>query len=471
MPATAVGHRRAHLLGRHAELAELDRMLDRARAGRGSVLVLRGEPGVGKSVLMDYVAQRAPGFRVARAAGVESEAELMLAGVQHLLGPSMLAQCERLPAPQRDAIARAFGLLEGPPPDRFLVGLAVLGLLSEAAEERPLVCLIDDLQWLDRASGQVLSFVARRLEAERIAMVFAAREPGDDPELDGLPQLVIEGLVDHDARELLASVVPGGLDEQVRDRIVAETRGNPLALLELPRGLTPAQLAGGFGLPGARALAGRIEQTFARRIASLPPESQQLLFVAAAEPVGDVNLLLRAAEDLGIGGDALVPAETAGLIELGARVRFRHPLVRSAAYRAAAPAARRRAHGALADATDPRVDPDRRTWHRAHATAVPDESVASELESSASRAQARGGAAAAAAFFERAAELTPDPPCASKAPTLPTCSRPKRRGSLGWRATVTRTRRSAGSSISARARLSGISGRCSQSSASAHAES
>ena len=410
MPTPSVGFRIAHLIGRHTELAELDRVLERARAGRGSVLVLRGEAGVGKSVLMDYVAQHAPGFRVARAAGVESEAELMLAGVQHLLGPTMLTQSERLPAPQRDAVGRAFGFLEGPPPDRFLVGLAVLGLLSDVADERPLVCLIDDVQWLDRASAQVLSFVARRLEAERIAMVFAAREPGDDPELDGLPQLIVQGLVDHDARELLASVVPGGLDEQVRDRIVAETRGNPLALLELPRGLTSAQLAGGFGLPDARALAGRIEQAFALRIASLPPESQQLLFVAAAEPVGDVNLLLRAADDLGIGRDALAAAETAGLIELGARVRFRHPLVRSAAYRAAAPAARRRAHGALADATDPLLDPDRRAWHRAHATAVPDESVAVELESSASRAQARGGAAAAAAFLERAAELTPDPP-------------------------------------------------------------
>jgi DNA-binding CsgD family transcriptional regulator len=406
--ATALG--RTQLLGRRAELAELDRVIDDARAGGGSVLVLRGEPGVGKSALMDYVERRATGFRAARAAGVESEAELMLAGVQQLLGPSILGRSERLPVPQRDALARAFGVMEGPPPDRFLVGLAVLGLLSDAAEERPLLCLVDDVQWLDEASRQVLSFIARRLEAERIAMLFAVRQPSTQSELEGLPELRVRGLADHDARELLALVVPGGLDEQVRDQIIAETRGNPLALLELPRGLTPAELAGGFGLPDARTLAGRIEERFVRRIVSLPPETQQVLFVAAAEPVGDVNLLLRATDELGIiGGEAIVPAETAGLIELGARVRFRHPLVRSAAYRAAAPDPRRRAQAALANATDPRTDPDRRAWHRAHATAVPDESIAAELERSASRAQARGGAAAAAAFLERSVELTPHP--------------------------------------------------------------
>ena len=301
------------------------------------------------------------------------------------------------------------GLQQGPAPDRFLVGLATLGLLSDLAEERPLVCLIDDVQWLDRASTQVLSFVARRLAAERIALVFAVRKPTATQELDGLPELLIEGLGDHDARRLLAWAVPGRLDPQVRDRIVAETRGNPLALLELPRSLTPAQMAGGFGLPDAPTLSGRIEQSFLRRIESLPDEARELLFVAAAEPVGDVTLLLRALDKLGIAADTVVPAENAGLIELGSRVRFRHPLVRSAAYRAAAPETRRRGHAALADATDPQTDPDRRAWHRACATPAPDEAVAVELERCASRAQARAGPEAAAAFLQRAAELTPGP--------------------------------------------------------------
>ena len=402
MPATA----RA-LLGRNAECAVLDRVLD--GAGRDCVLVVRGEPGVGKSVLLDYIAEQVSGCRLARAAGVEWEAELMLAGLQQLLGASMLPRSEHLPAPQRDALSVALGLQQGPAPDRFLVGLATLGLLSDLAEERPLVCLIDDVQWLDRASTQVLSFVARRLAAERIALVFAVREPTAKQELDGLPELLIEGLGDHDARRLLAWAVPGRLDPQVRERIVAETRGNPLALLELPRSLTPAQMAGGFGLPDARTLSGRIEDSFLRRIESLPDEARELLFVAAAEPVGDVTLLLRALDKLGIAADTVVPAENAGLIELGSRVRFRHPLVRSAAYRAAAPETRRRGHAALADATDPQTDPDRRAWHRACATPAPDEAVAVELERCASRAQARAGPEAAAAFLQRAAELTPGP--------------------------------------------------------------
>jgi DNA-binding CsgD family transcriptional regulator len=404
MPATA----RA-LLGRNAELAVLDGVVDGARAGRGCVLVVRGEPGVGKSVLLDYVAEQASGCRLARAAGVECEAELTFAGLQQLLSASMLERSEHLPAPQRDALRVVLGVQQGSTPDRFLVGLATLGLLSDVAEERPLVCLINDAQWLDRASTQVLSFVARRLAAERIAMVFAISTPSEDQELDGLPNLVVEGLGDHDARRLLASAVPGRLDEQVRDRIVAETRGNPLALLELPRSLTPAEMAGGFGLPGAQTLSGHIEQGFLRRIESLPEKTRELLFVAAAEPAGDVTLLLRALDKLGIGADAVVPAENAGLIELGSRVRFRHPLVRSAAYRTAAPEARRRGHAALADATDPQTEPDRRAWHRACATPAPDEGVAVELERSASRAQARAGPEAAAAFLERAAELTPHP--------------------------------------------------------------
>ncbi|WP_037501260.1 ATP-binding protein [Solirubrobacter soli] len=395
-------------LGRDAECAALQRVLDEARGGHGSVLVLRGEPGVGKSVLLDYTAAVGTGFAVARAAGVESELELPLAGLQQLLGASLLDRAAALAPPQRDALRVAFGLLEGPVPDPFLVALAALGVLADAADEQPLLCLVDDVQWLDKTSVQVLSFVARRLTAERLAIVFAVREPNEERVLGGLPDLTLGGLNDQDARELLDSALAGGLDQQVRDRIVAETRGNPLALLELPRGLTPAELAGGFGLP-QQAVAGRVEASFLRRIEALPEATRQLLVAAAAEPVGDVTLLLGALERLGIGPDAIGAAETEGLISLEARVRFRHPLVRSAAYRAAPAAVRRRVHAALADATDPAADPDRRAWHRAHATAVPDEEIAVELEQSASRARSRGGMTAAAAFLERAAELTPDP--------------------------------------------------------------
>jgi DNA-binding CsgD family transcriptional regulator len=372
------------------------------------VQVLRGEAGVGKTALLQYVAERAPDCRIARIAGVESEMELPFAGLHQLCAP-MLDGLDGLPGPQGNALRAAFGLQDGDAPDRFLVALAVLTLLAEAAEVQPLVCLVDDVQWLDHASAQTLAFVARRLLAERIAMVFAVREPADVNELDGLAEMVVGGLPDGDARSLLASAVLGRLDERVRDQIVAETRGNPLALLELPRGLTPAELAGGFGLTDARPVAGRVEETFVQRIRSLPSETQRLLLVAAAEPVGDVSLLWRAADRLGIRGDAGRPAEDAGLIELGIRVRFRHPLMRSAAHRAAHFRDRQEAHRALAEATDPDTDPDRRAWHRAQAASGPDEAVAGELERSADRAQARGGAAAAAAFLARAAELTPDP--------------------------------------------------------------
>ena len=283
----------------------------------------------------------------------------------------------------------------------------MLSLLSEVAEERPLVCLVDDEQWLDRASAQVLAFVARRLEAESVGLVFAARVPSD--ELAGLPELVVEGLREGDARALLDSVLTGPLDARVRDQIVSETRGNPLALLELPRGVTPAELAGGFGLPGAVPLSGRIEESFRRRLEALPADTRRLLLVAAADPVGDPLLVWRAAGRLGIGTEAATPAAEAGLIEFGARVRFRHPLVRSAAYRSASVQERQDVHRALAEVTDPELDPDRRAWHRAQAAPGPDEDVAEELERSAGRAQARGGLAAAAAFLERAAMLTPEP--------------------------------------------------------------
>jgi DNA-binding CsgD family transcriptional regulator len=399
---------RPELRGRHAEQVALDRLLTGVRDGQSQVLVVRGEAGFGKTALLDYLDRRASACQVARAAGVESEMELAFAGLHQLCAP-MLSSLGQLPEPQRDALGTAFGLAAGEAPDRFLVGLALLGLLSEASGDQPLVCLIDDAQWLDRASAQVLAFAARRLLAEPVAVVFAVREPSADRELAGLPELVVHGLRDGDARSVLESAIPGRLDERVRDRIVAETRGNPLALLELPRGLTPGELAGGFGRPDAQPLASRIEQSFLRRLQSLPDPTQRLLLTAAAEPLGDVSLLQKAAGRLGIGPDAALPAEAAGLIEIDARVRFRHPLVRAAAYRAATVPDRREVHRALAEATDPDADPDRRAWHRAQAASGPDEAVADELERSAARAAGRGGVAAAAAFLERATELTPDP--------------------------------------------------------------
>ncbi|MGP3919782.1 AAA family ATPase [Nonomuraea sp. 10N515B] len=396
------------LRGRQLECETLDQLVATVQAGHSSVLVLRGEAGIGKTALLEYTRSSASGCRITRAAGVESEMELAFGGLHQLCAP-FLDQLDHLPEPQRHALETAFGLSAGTPPDRFLVGLAVLSLLADAAEKEPLICLVDDAQWLDKVSAQTLAFVARRLLAERIGLVLAVREPGLEPELTGLPRLEVGRLSDSDARALLDSVIPGRLDERVRDRIVAETRGNPLALLELPRGLTPAELAGGFGRPDARPLASQIEQSFLRRIRSLPAETQQLLLIAAAEPVGDVTVLTRAAELMGIDVAAASPAEAAGLITMGTRVRFRHPLVRSAAYRVAASQDRQSVHRALADATDPQSDPDRRAWHLAGATAGPDETVAAELERSADRAQARGGVAAAAAFLERAAQLTPDP--------------------------------------------------------------
>jgi DNA-binding CsgD family transcriptional regulator/tetratricopeptide (TPR) repeat protein len=393
------------LRGRDTECATFDRLFDAVRGGESRALVVRGEPGVGKTALLDYAIGAAPDLGVLRAVGVESETELPFASLQHLCAP-MLDRLERLPAPQHDALRVAFGLSGGDAPDRFLVGLAALSLLSDAAEERPLLCALDDAQWLDEASALALAFVARRLLAEPLALVFVTREPIDA--LSGLPELVLEGVGDDDAGVLLDSAIPGPLDERVRETIIAETRGNPLALLELPRALTPAELAGGFALPGAP-LTDRIEQSFLRRAQSLPPDSQRLLLTAAAEPLGDVTLLWRASERLRVGPDAVWPAEAAGLIEVGARVRFRHPLVRSAIYRAAAPPDRWEAHRALAEATDLEADPDRRAWHRAQAAAGLDEAVAGELERSADRARRRGGVAAMAAFLERAAELTPDP--------------------------------------------------------------
>ena len=393
------------LTDRDGERDVLDRLVDAVRAGESRVLVMRGDPGVGKTVLLNYLAERAGGCRVARATGVHSEMELAFAGLHQLCAP-MLSHLDRIPVPQRDALRTALGLAAGPPPDRFLVGLAVLSLLSEVAGDQPLICLIDDEQWLDQASEQTLGFVARRLAADPVALVFSARDPGAG--LAGQPELVVEGLRADHAHALLDSALAGPLDARVRDLIVAETRGNPLALLELPRGLTPAELAGGFGLPTTR-LTSRIEDSFGRQLAALPAQTRQLLQLAAADPSGDRSLLWRAAGRLGIGVQAGVPAVNAGLVEFDGRVRFRHPLTRSAAYRSASRAERRQLHAALAEVTDSQLDPDRRAWHLAQAAPDKDEDVAAELERSAGRAQARGGVAAAAAFLERAALLTGDP--------------------------------------------------------------
>jgi AAA ATPase domain len=395
------------LLGRRNECAELDRLLTSVRSGRSRALVLRGEAGIGKTALLDFLERRASGCRVARVKGVESEMELAFAGLHQLCAP-LLDRLERLPAPQRDALRIAFRMTAGEPPDRFMVGLATLGLLAEAAEDEPLVCVVDDGQWLDRVSAQTVAFVARRLLAERIAVVVAVRGESQHHAFGDLPELVVGGLRQSDARALLDSVLTGPVDEHVRARIVAETRGNPLALLELPRGLTPGELAGGFGLPDAMPLAGRIEEGFLRRLQALPDDARRLLLAAAAEPVGDATVLARAAERMGIDAEARAAAEASGLIEFGARVRFRHPLVRSAAYRAAPPPTKQDVHRVLAEATDAGSDPDRRAWHRAQAAPGPDEELALELERRAGRAQARGGLAAAAAFLERAALLTPE---------------------------------------------------------------
>jgi DNA-binding CsgD family transcriptional regulator len=394
------------LLGRAREREALDRLLDGVlEERRGGVLVVHGEAGVGKTALLEYTVAAARRFRIARTFGVEAEMELPFAAAQQLCSP-FFELTERLPDPQQDALDVAFGLSTGPAPNPFLVGLAVLGLLAEAADEQPLVCLVDDAQWLDSASARTLAFVARRLLAEKIALVFATRDLGEA--LAGLPDLQVGPLSRRDARALLESVLPARLDESVEERIVAETRGNPLALLELPRGLSPTQLAGGFGLPTTAPLSAGIEDRYTRRLAKLPSEARRLLLVAAADPVGDPSLVWRAAEALGIQESAAHTVESEQLLALSPRVVFRHPLVRSAVYGSADLTERREVHRALAEVTDPEVDPDRRAWHRAQAAATPDEDVAAELERSAGRAQARGGLAAVAAFLERAAALTPE---------------------------------------------------------------
>jgi DNA-binding CsgD family transcriptional regulator len=399
----------AGLRGRQKECKVLSGLVASAHADRSQVLVLRGEAGIGKTALLEFLIENAGGCQLGRAAGVESELELPYAGMHQLCGP-YLDRIGSLPAPQCDALSTAFGMRAGCAPDRFLVGLAALTLLSGVAEEQPLICVIDDAQWLDQASALALEFVARRLDAEPLVLVFAVRNSGQDRRLEGLPELQLHGLGTEDAAALLESAVAGRLDPKVRDRILAESDGNPLALLELPRVLTPSELAFGTAVAARSAapLANRLEQGFLRQLVTLPQQARQLLLVAAAEPVGDVPLLWRAAERLCIKGEAVATAEAVGLIEFGDRVRFRHPLVRSAVYHSATPAERREVHQALADATDAESSPDRHAWHRASAALDPDEMIAAELERSADRAVSLGGLSAAAAFLETAASLTPD---------------------------------------------------------------
>jgi DNA-binding CsgD family transcriptional regulator len=395
-------------LGRASEREYLDRLLENARSGEGGVVVIRGEAGLGKTALLGHALGRAAAFKVAQIAGIESEMELPFAGLHQLCVP-MLSQIDTLPEPQRDALGIAFGLSSGTAPDPFLVALAALSLVAHIAEEQPLLCVVDDAQWLDAASAQVLGFVARRLLAESIAIVFAVRDPSDERELAGLSELRLTGLDDEDAHALLAEIVSGRLDAGVGDRIVAETHGNPLAILELSRGMTSAELAGGFALPDAADVPAQIEERYRQRIDKLPAATQQLMLLAAADPVGDAAVLWRAAGRLGLAPDSAQPAADVDLLEIGAQVRFPHPLVRSAVYRGAPMAARRAVHGALAAATDPSADPDRRAWHRAHAATAPDAAVAAELIDSAGRAERRGGVAAAAAFLERSVTFTVDP--------------------------------------------------------------
>jgi DNA-binding CsgD family transcriptional regulator len=398
------------LLGRAEECATVDGVLGQARAGASGVLLVAGEPGVGKSALLEYAAESASasGFQVVSASGAESEMELAFAGLQQLCAP-LLDGLAQLPGPQRSAIETAFGVSAGVPPDPFFVGLGVLGLLAAAASARPLLCVVDDVQWLDQASARALGVAARRLQADAVAVLLAGRELGELVGGAGPAQVRLAGLADADARALLASALPAWVDQKVIDRIVAETAGNPLALLELPRGMTPAELAGGPGFGGTAGLPGRIEESFRRRLELLPEPTRRLVLLAAADPAGDAALLWRACALAGIDPAAAGPAQDAGLVQVGTRVRFFHPLVRSAVFGAASAQERRAAHGVLAAATDAAADPGRRAWHRAQAAPGPDDQVAGELEASAGLARARGGVAAAAAFLERAAALTLDP--------------------------------------------------------------
>jgi DNA-binding CsgD family transcriptional regulator len=397
------------LVNRVDETAALHALLDAVRLGMSGTLVLRGEAGIGKTALLERAVASASDFRVVRALGIESEMELGFAGLHQLVGP-FLPQLDRLPSPQHDALASAFGLMAGRPRDRFQVGLATLTLLADAASEQPLLCVVDDTQWLDLESAEVLAFVARRLVADRIALLFAVREPAERRvPLSGLPELHIGGLLAEDVRSLLATIVAGPLDGQVSERIISETGGNPLAILELTAELTPHQLLSAAQLPAPLPIGSRLQQRFLRQVGDLPADTQTFLLLAAAEALGDPAVVWRAARQLGLDRNAVAAAEAKRLLVVGPRIAFRHPLIRSAIYHGALPAERRRMHEALAAANDAITDPDRRAWHRSAAAVAPDEDVAAELSEAGERAQQRGGYTSSAAFFARAAELTPDP--------------------------------------------------------------
>jgi DNA-binding NarL/FixJ family response regulator len=393
------------LLGRRAERAAIDRVLDAARSGFSGTVVLRGGPGVGMSTLLQYAVASAPDLRVCGIAGVESEISMEFGGLHQLLVP-FLPRLDGLPPPQRSALRVAFGQEAGPPPERFLVGLAALTLLSQAAEEQPLLCIIDDAHWLDPESAQVLGFVARRLCADRVGFIAAVGEPAAQRVFEQLPTITVDGLPDAEARELLTSVAAGALNAQAVDRILADTRNNPLALVELGTEYTADQLSGRAVQPEPLPLGQRLQEHFLRQVRSLPPDAQAFALLAAADPGGDRARLWRAAVQAGIDPDA-ASAETAGagVLEFpGNAVRFRHPLLRSAVYHGANAADRRQAHRAWSEAGLP----DLRVWHLAAAAVIPDEELAAELQDTAERAGTRGGYAARAALLRRSADLTPD---------------------------------------------------------------
>jgi DNA-binding CsgD family transcriptional regulator len=396
------------LIDRSAEKQALSGLLDSVRQGMSGALVLRGEPGVGKSALLAYAGQHAEDTQVVRMVAVESEKNLGFAAVHQLLMP-FLPFGDRLPEPQCRALGVAFGLVSGPPADRFLVGLAVLTLLSDVAETRPVLCVVDDAQWLDAESADLLSFVARRLLADRVGLLFGIRETADaeEPRLLDLPSLRISGLPEQAAHELLATSISQPIDPSVAARIVAETEGNPLALVEAARELDWDQLGGRAPLPDPLPVGHRLELTFRRRVRELPPDTQALLLLAAACAPGQGHLLWQAAAELGIPESASLPAEAAGLVDFSPQARFSHPLIRSAVYHGATATERRLAHRALASASDPELDVVSRAWHLAAAATRRDEGVAAELDAAARRTRSRGGYAATAVLLERAAQLTP----------------------------------------------------------------
>jgi DNA-binding CsgD family transcriptional regulator/tetratricopeptide (TPR) repeat protein len=396
------------LINRVSETATLEALLDAVRHGLSGALVLRGQAGIGKTALLERAICSAPDFLAVRALGMECEMELGFAGLHQLVLP-FLPHLDRLPVPQRDALGAAFGLIAVPPPARFQVGLATLTLLANAASEQPLLCIIDDAQWLDMESSEVLAFVARRLIADRIALLFAVREPAERRTgLTGLPELWIDGLHARDARRLLATVVGGPLAGQVSERIIAETEGNPLAILELTTELTPRELGSASLLPEPLPIGSRLQQRFVAQMRGLPADTQTFLLLAAAESSGDPVVVWRAARQLGLEQDAVAAAEAARLLVVGRQILFRHPLIRSAIYHSASAAERRRIHAALAAASDATIHPSRHAWHRAYAAMEPDEEVAAELAQAGKHAQRRGSHATAAALYSRAAELTPD---------------------------------------------------------------